>query len=121
MSARRRASHPRRRAPRRTLSAWRPSIDRSADRTPPPGAPRQASVDAGARENGTLFRPLPNYGQVSESIFTDVTRNDGTAADDDCVELEVVAVVDGLEVCELLDVVVLLESIVPVICTLWLR
>jgi hypothetical protein len=62
------------------------------------------------------------YGQVSESILTDVTRNVGADAVEDCVEL---LVLDGLVVEGLvLDdevVIPLLESIVPVICTLWLR
>jgi len=107
-----------------TLNACRPS--RGSDSGCPNRslAPRPAASSAltptcrGFREHFAYV-----YGQVSESIFTDVTRNVGSAADDDCVELVVVEgglAVDGFDVEDVVLVVVLLESIVPVISTLWL-
>jgi hypothetical protein len=79
-------------------------------------------VPATATSRAPAVVLLRFYGQVSDSIFTDVTRNVGIEEDDDCVVLLVVVaglVVDGLVLDDVECVLVLVESTVPVISTLW--
>jgi len=59
-----------------------------------------------------IFRHIACYGQVADTILTDVTRKDGIVVVDDCVVL----LVDG-ELCDVVDEDVTLST-VPVICTL---
>jgi hypothetical protein len=78
-------------------------------------ASRRASSSRSCRRRAGRsdgFRDIAHYGQVADTIFTDVTRKEGMVVVDDCVVL----LVDG-ELCDVVDEDVTLST-VPVICTL---
>jgi hypothetical protein len=77
-------------------------------------ASRRASSSRSCRRRaGALgWWDIDHYGQVADTILTDVTRKDGMVVVDDCVVL----LVDG-ELCDVVDEDVTLST-VPVICTL---
>ena len=79
---------------------------------PVPGAPRPAGAVRRRAGRSDDFRDVACYGQVADTILTDVTRKDGMVVVDDCVVL----LVDG-ELCDVVDEDVTLST-VPVICTL---
>src|SRR5580765_182592 len=75
--------------------------------------PARLSSRSCRRRAGALgWWDIDHYGQVADTILTDVTRKDGIVVVDDCVVL----LVDG-ELCDVVDEDVTLST-VPVICTL---
>ena len=88
------------------------ATDRSGGTNPLPGAPRLAGAVGGAPGARLVSGTFAHYGQVADTILTDVTRKDGMVVVDDCVVL----LVDG-ELCDVVDEDVTLST-VPVICTL---